>query len=127
MNQPLWGTEFESTQLEWVERPWGRFAVLRKGPGYQIKTLVVDPGQDLSLQFHRHRDEHWMVVAGVGRATLNREQSDLRVGDSLMVPAEMEHRLSNPGTTPFEIVEIQYGDYLGEDDIVRIEDRYGRA
>jgi mannose-1-phosphate guanylyltransferase/mannose-6-phosphate isomerase len=90
-------------------------------------VLVIDPDHELSLQLHRHRREQWIVVSGVGRATLDGVESELRVGDQLTVPVGMKHRLGNPGVAPFKIIEVQFGDYLGEDDIERFEDRYGRV
>jgi mannose-6-phosphate isomerase-like protein (cupin superfamily) len=114
-------------QAGWVERPWGRYSVIDGGSGYQVKVLVIDPDHELSLQLHRHRREQWIVVSGVGRATLDGVESELRVGDQLTVPVGMKHRLGNPGVAPFKIIEVQFGDYLGEDDIERFEDRYGRV
>ena len=111
----------------WVQRPWGSYSVIQSGDGYQVKLLTVDPGQELSLQLHRHRHEHWVVLAGVGSAVHGEETWHLSVEDELQVPAGMKHRLANPGATPLEILEVQFGDYLGEDDIVRFADRYGRV
>jgi mannose-6-phosphate isomerase-like protein (cupin superfamily) len=117
----------EPGQDGWVEKPWGRYSVIEGGSGYQVKALIVDPGHELSLQLHRRRSERWITVSGIGRANLDGVESELRVGDQLVVPVGVKHRLGNPGVAPFKIVEIQFGDYLGEDDIERFEDRYGRV
>jgi mannose-6-phosphate isomerase-like protein (cupin superfamily) len=110
----------------WVEKPWGLYSVIEGGSGYQVKVLIVDPGQELSLQLHRRRSERWTAVSGIGRAHLDGAESELRVGDQLAVPVGVKHRLGNPGVAPFKIIEVQFGEYLGEDDIERFEDRYGR-
>ncbi len=112
---------------EEVVRPWGSFEGLGQGSGYQVKRLRVLPGGTLSLQRHRHRHEHWVVVAGALVAVRDGESHALKVGDHILIPAGAVHRLHNPGEEPAELVEVQLGDYLGEDDIERIEDVYGRA
>jgi mannose-6-phosphate isomerase-like protein (cupin superfamily) len=114
-------------QAGWVEKPWGRYSVIEGGSGYQVKVLIVHPGQELSLQLHRRRSEDWIVVSGIGIVNLDGVESELRVGDQLVVPVGVKHRLGNPGVAPFKIIEVQFGDYLGEDDIERFEDRYGRV
>ncbi len=110
-----------------TERPWGRYRVVDRGPGFQVKRLVVRPGERLSLQRHRHRDEHWVVVGGRGWATIGEERRALFAGDHLLVPRRVPHCLENDGAEELTLVEVQVGDYLGEDDIERIEDPYGRA
>jgi len=110
-----------------VYRPWGHFDLLHAGPGFLVKSLVVKPGGALSLQRHRRRAEHWVVVRGVARVTRGDEQLELRANQSTYIPLGVMHRLENPGTALLEIVEVQSGDYLGEDDIERFGDRYGRS
>lgn len=109
-----------------VHRPWGSYEVLDSGPGFQVKRLTVSPGAALSLQMHHHRAEHWVVVKGVARVTRGDEQFLLRANESAYVPVGVRHRLENPEASSLEIIEVQSGDYLGEDDIVRFEDRYNR-
>jgi mannose-1-phosphate guanylyltransferase len=110
-----------------VLRPWGAFTVLQEGPGFKIKRIEVKAGAALSLQLHRHRSEHWVVVAGEARVTNGDRQYDLRENESTFIPPETRHRLENPGTEPLLLIEVQCGSYVGEDDIVRFDDRYGRA
>ncbi|MCZ7534370.1 MAG: phosphomannose isomerase type II C-terminal cupin domain [Acidimicrobiia bacterium] len=109
------------------ERPWGNYTVLGGGDGFQVKTIVVHPGKRLSYQRHQHRAEHWVIVSGVGRVTLEGSDSDIAPGDTVNVPKGQLHRMANPGTDPLIFVEVQLGDYLGEDDIERVEDDFGRA
>jgi mannose-1-phosphate guanylyltransferase / mannose-6-phosphate isomerase len=109
-----------------VFRPWGSFDSLDNGQGYQVKRLTVLPGAVLSLQLHHRRAEHWVVVAGTARITRGEEVFDLPRGGHTHIPVETRHRIENPGSEPLHIIEIQIGDYLGEDDIVRFEDAYGR-
>jgi mannose-1-phosphate guanylyltransferase/mannose-6-phosphate isomerase len=109
-----------------VFRPWGSFDSLEHQDGFQVKRLVVNPGAVLSLQLHHHRAEHWVVVKGTARITLNDDEFDLNVNESVYVPVGAKHRIANTGTEPVHIIEVQCGDYLGEDDIVRFEDNYGR-
>jgi len=109
-----------------VLRPWGSYDSLENGPRFQVKRLKVKPGATLSLQLHQHRAEHWVVVAGTARITRGEEVFLLEENQSTYIPVGMKHRIENPGTTPLEIIEVQSGSYLGEDDIVRFEDRYGR-
>jgi mannose-1-phosphate guanylyltransferase/mannose-6-phosphate isomerase len=110
-----------------VLRPWGAFTVLQEGPGFKIKRIEVKAGAALSLQLHRHRSEHWVVVSGEARVTNGDRQYDLRQNESTFIPPETRHRLENPGTEPLLLIEVQCGGYVGEDDIVRFDDRYGRA
>jgi mannose-1-phosphate guanylyltransferase / mannose-6-phosphate isomerase len=108
-------------------RPWGTYTVLEEGPGFKIKRIVVKPGQSLSLQMHHHRSEHWVVVAGAARVTNGEEVFLLNVNESTFIRAGHKHRLENPGLIDLAIIEVQSGSYLGEDDIVRFSDTYGRA
>ena len=109
-----------------VFRPWGSYDSIENGPRFQVKRLKVKPGATLSLQLHHHRAEHWVVVAGTARVTRGEEVFLLEENQSTYIPVGMKHRIENPGTIPLEIIEVQSGSYLGEDDIVRFEDRYGR-
>jgi mannose-1-phosphate guanylyltransferase/mannose-6-phosphate isomerase len=109
-----------------VERPWGSYTVLEKGNGYKIKRVVLKPRARLSLQLHRRRSEHWVVVAGMAKVTKENETHLVRVNESTYIPMNMRHRLENPGEEPLQVIEVQNGDYLEEDDIERFEDDYGR-
>ena len=109
-----------------VYRPWGDFEQLDAGPGYQVKRLTVKPGAALSLQRHRHRAEHWVVVQGEAKVTRDDEVFHLQENESTYIAIGVVHRLENPGTEILEVIEVQSGDYLGEDDIERLEDRYHR-
>ena len=108
-------------------RPWGAFEGLRQGPGFQVKLLTINPNAGISLQYHNHRAEHWVVVAGRARVTRNEEILELNANQSTYIAAGIHHQLENPGSEPLHVVEVQSGDYLGEDDIIRLEDRYGRS
>ena len=110
-----------------VYRPWGSYEGVDAGDRFQVKRLVVKPGAALSLQMHHHRAEHWVVVKGTARVTRNEETFLLTENESTFIPCGARHRLENPGTIPLEIIEVQSGSYLGEDDIVRFADRYDRA
>ena len=110
-----------------VYRPWGMYDSIAANGRYQTKRIVVNPGARLSLQKHYHRAEHWVVVQGTGLVTRGDEEVMLSVNESIYIPIGMMHRLENPGVIPLEIIEVQTGDYLGEDDIVRFDDQYGRA
>ena len=110
-----------------VHRPWGSYTVLEEGPGYKVKRVTVNAGGRLSLQLHHKRSEHWVVIAGTARVTRGDEVFDLQVGQSTAVPIETKHRLENPGQDILHIIEVQNGPYLGEDDIVRFKDDYGRT
>ena len=96
------------------------------GPRFQVKRLTIKPGAKLSLQKHAHRAEHWVVVKGMARITRNDEVFDLKENESTYIPIGAVHRIENPGTEPVQIIEVQSGGYLGEDDIVRLDDTYGR-
>jgi len=110
-----------------VFRPWGSYTVLEEGPGYKVKRVTVNPGGRLSLQLHHQRSEHWVVIAGTARVTCGRRVFALRVGESTGIPKETRHRLENTGPETLHIIEVQNGPYLGEDDIVRFQDDYGRT
>lgn len=111
-----------------TERPWGSYTILSNGRGFQVKRLTVKAGQRLSLQWHRHRDEHWIVARGTAQVTVGDKQINLGRGQSMDVPRTVHHRIANLSSIdPLDIIEVQTGDYLGEDDIVRVEDDYGRA
>lgn len=108
-------------------RPWGRWTVLGEGDGYKVKRLEVYPGHRLSLQFHHRRSEHWIVVSGTARVVIGERIQFVQAQESTFVPAGTSHRIENPGSLPLIIIEIQSGPYLGEDDIVRLQDDYGRG
>lgn len=110
-----------------VARPWGTYTVLEEGEGFKIKRIAVKPGQSLSLQMHHHRSEHWVVVSGTAKVTNGEKELLLRKNESTYIPAGNRHRLENPGLLDLVMIEVQSGDYLGEDDIVRFQDNYGRA
>ncbi len=109
-----------------VFRPWGSYDSLESMPGFQVKRLVVLPRAILSLQLHHQRAEHWVVVSGVARITRDDEVYELKRNEYTFIPVGAKHRIENPGTEVLQIIEVQIGDYLGEDDIVRFEDKYGR-
>ena len=108
------------------ERPWGRYEVLEERPGFKVKVLEVKPGSRLSLQRHARRGEHWVVVEGVADVVCGEVQLQLRRGEHIHIPPHTNHRLGNSTNTPLAIIEVQLGDYLGEDDIVRLDDDYKR-
>lgn len=108
-------------------RPWGRWTVLGEGEGYKVKRIEVNPGGRLSLQRHAQRSEHWIVVAGTAKVTIGTQTLLVRAQESTFVPAGTDHRIENPGPHPLTIIEIQSGVYLGEDDIIRLQDDYGRS
>jgi len=127
LTEPLEARDAEVYRLpRTVFRPWGAFTVLEEGPGYKVKRIEVYPQGRLSLQLHHHRSENWIAVSGQARVTRGEEVFDLKPQASTFIPRETPHRLENPGTAPAVIIEVQHGDYLGEDDIVRLEDVYGR-
>ncbi len=108
-------------------KPWGRYEVLHKGSGFQVKRIEVKPGLRLSLQKHARRAEKWIVVSGSGEATLGSERLPVKTGSVVQIPAGAVHRMQNTGRRPLIFIEVQFGDYLGEDDIVRIQDDFNRA
>jgi len=110
-----------------VYRPWGKFDSIDIADGYQVKKLTVKPGAKLSVQMHHHRSEHWVVVAGQARVHYGAESHDLKVNESTYHGKNTVHALENPGDSPLELIEVQVGSYLGEDDIVRFSDDYGRV
>ena len=110
-----------------TERPWGSFEILCKGPGYQSKRLTVKPNSRLSLQTHKQRDEEWVIARGTARVTIGDTQIELGKGESASVPRTVAHRIENISEIdPLEIIEVQIGDYIDEDDIERLDDDYGR-
>ncbi len=115
------------TALQHDRRPWGTYTVIGGGDGYQVKEIVVEPDKRLSYQRHARRSEHWFVVAGSGEVVLDGEPRQVTVGDAVDVPIGQLHRVGNPGAEPLVFIEIQLGDYLGEDDIERIDDDFGRG
>lgn len=117
----------EATLHQRVYRPWGSYESLIEGDRFQVKRIVVNPGQTLSLQMHHHRAEHWIVVHGTAEVTCEDKVFTLKEDQSTYIPLGHKHRLANPGKIPLELIEVQSGSYLGEDDIVRFEDVYGRS
>lgn len=107
-------------------RPWGHYTILSEGEGYKVKRICVNPGAKLSLQMHYHRSEHWTVISGMGKVTLEDKVVLFSENESTFIPIATKHRLENPGQLPLIIIEVQNGKYLGEDDIVRFDDVYGR-
>lgn len=108
-------------------RPWGSYTVIDRGENYQIKKIIVNPGESLSLQLHYHRSEHWVVIKGTAKVTIDDRVIYLRENESTFIPKTSKHRLENPGKIPLEIIEIQIGEYISESDIVRFQDIYGRT
>ena len=108
-------------------RPWGYFETLNIGPRFQVKLLHVKPGGKLSLQMHHHRSEHWIVVQGTAKVVIGETEQLVRENESVYIIATQWHRLENPGKVPLELIEVQIGTYLGEDDIIRTDDVYRRA
>lgn len=114
-------------EMERGERPWGTYTVLDENNGYKIKRIEVNPGQRLSLQMHHHRSEHWIVVSGTAKVTCGEDEYMVNVNESTFISIGKSHRLENPGKIPLVIIEVQSGEYLGEDDIVRFDDDYQRC
>lgn len=110
-----------------VRRPWGNYTVLEETPSFKIKRIVVKPGASLSLQMHHHRSEHWVVVTGIARVVNGDKEFFVNPNESTFIPAGCQHRLENPGLLELVMIEVQHGEYLGEDDIVRFQDTYGRT
>jgi mannose-1-phosphate guanylyltransferase len=118
----------ESTRLHrTVARPWGTYTVLQEGARFKIKRIEVKPGHTLSLQMHHHRSEHWIVVSGTAKVSCDDKTFLVAANASTYIPIGTRHRLENPGVMDLVMIEVQCGDYLGEDDIVRFEDKYGRT
>lgn len=109
-----------------VSRPWGSYTVLEVGDRYKIKRIVVNPGARLSYQMHHHRSEHWVVVSGTAKVTVGEKSYNVHPNESTYVPLSTAHRLENPGKVPLHLIEVQNGDYMAEDDIIRFDDEYGR-
>src|ERR1700744_2368736 len=117
----------EATTHRKVYRPWGYYDSIDNDTNFQVKRIVVKPGGTLSLQMHHHRAEHWIVVSGTALVTCGDKQMILKENESTYIPLGAKHRLENPGKVPLHLIEVQSGSYLGEDDIVRFQDTYGRA
>jgi len=113
--------------VEFDQRPWGNYQVLADEPDHKVKRIVVYPGKRLSLQRHRQRAEHWYLIAGQGLVTRDREAISLTAGEAVDIPRGARHRIENLGPLDVVFIEVQTGDYFGEDDIERFEDDYGRA
>jgi len=116
----------EGKEHKIIHRPWGNYLSIQEGENWQIKKINVYPGSELSLQMHHHRSEHWIVVQGIAKVQIDKEIKLLTENESAYIPLGSKHRLSNPGKIPLILIEVQSGDYLGEDDIIRFEDKYGR-
>jgi mannose-1-phosphate guanylyltransferase/mannose-6-phosphate isomerase len=110
-----------------VYRPWGSYDSVDQGDRFQVKRIVVTPGAKLSVQMHHHRAEHWVVVSGTAKVRIGDQEQFVTENQSVYIPVGVLHSLENPGKLPLHLIEVQSGSYLGEDDIVRFEDRYGRA
>jgi len=110
-----------------VHRPWGTYRTIEAGSGFQVKRIIVAPGQKLSLQYHFHRAEHWTVVSGCALVTIDDREIMVNPNETVFIPLGAKHRLDNPGKIDVDLIEVQYGSYLGEDDIVRLDDIYGRS
>lgn len=108
-------------------RPWGKYEVLTEADGYKVKRITVAPGGQLSLQSHQHRAEHWVVVTGVATVTIEENIQRVGVNEHVHIPIQAKHRLENDTTASMVLIEVQSGSYLGEDDIIRYEDIYGRS
>ncbi len=119
--------ELENTLVDEGQRPWGSFEILLDNSRVKVKRLIVQPGQRLSLQKHRFRQEHWVCVDGRGQATLGKKNVELSRGKEIIIPRGSLHRLQNHGSQPLIVIETQIGDYFGEDDIIRIQDDYKRS
>jgi mannose-1-phosphate guanylyltransferase/mannose-6-phosphate isomerase len=117
----------EAGQHRKVSRPWGSYDSIERGDRFQVKRIIVNPGASLSLQKHFHRAEHWIVVSGTAQVTRGKDTFLLTENESTYIPVGEVHRLHNPGKMPLEMIEVQSGSYLGEDDIVRMDDNYGRV
>ena len=109
-----------------VYRPWGNYRSMLEGERWQVKIIRVKPGASLSLQMHHHRTEHWIVVTGTAEVEIDSEKHIIGENKSIYIPLGSKHRLSNPGKIPLKLIEVQSGSYVGEDDIKRFEDNYGR-
>jgi mannose-1-phosphate guanylyltransferase / mannose-6-phosphate isomerase len=117
----------EASEHTTIYRPWGSYTIFGQGPSYKMKKIRVNPNEKLSLHLHYHRSEHWVVIAGTAKVTIGDREYMIHENESLFVPPSTKHRLENPGRIPLEIIEIQNGRYLEEDDIIRFDDIYGRS
>jgi len=117
----------EASEHTTTYRPWGSYTVLEDGERYKIKRIVVNERERLSLQMHHHRSEHWVVIQGTAKVVIGEETKFVHENESVYIPKSTLHRLENPGKVPLEIIEVQNGEYVGEDDIVRVDDQYGRS
>ena len=117
----------EAQEHRTTHRPWGTYTILDQGPMYKLKSVLVNPGSRLSLQMHLHRSEHWVVIAGTARVTLGDEEVFLHTNQSIDIPKTTRHRIENPGKVPLIVIEVQNGEYLEEDDIIRFQDDYRRT
>lgn len=115
------------SDLEISHRPWGKYVVLADEPDHKVKRIEVSPGKRLSLQRHQRRQEHWYFILGKGLVTLADEEFAVAAGHSVDIPPRTIHRIANPGTEPLVLIEVQRGEYFGEDDIERFEDDFGRT
>ncbi|MDF0718807.1 phosphomannose isomerase type II C-terminal cupin domain [Kaistella sp. PBT33-4] len=113
--------------MEYEIRPWGEFWVLEDAPTHKVKRISVNPGGILSLQYHHKRSEVWTIISGVGTVTLNDEIRDYGAGETVHIAQGVHHRIANKNKKPVIFIEVQYGSYFGEDDIVRVQDKYNRA
>jgi len=128
MNQSQFSEEtFVDNSPKYDERPWGNFTVLDEGAGYKVKRIEVLPGKRLSYQKHAQRAEHWFIVQGKAKVTLDGKEIMLNPGEYVDIPVGAAHRIENPGEVKVIFIEVQRGDYLGEDDIVRLQDDFGRT
>jgi mannose-1-phosphate guanylyltransferase/mannose-6-phosphate isomerase len=127
VEQMLDSSRDEAVEHRRVYRPWGLYQSVDAGLNYQVKRITVKPGGQLSLQRHRHRAEHWVVVNGTAKVTRGEDIFPLRENESVYIPAGVVHRLENPGNVPLNLIEVQSGSYLAESDIERLEDTYGRC
>ena len=116
----------EANKHKTIYRPWGNYLSVDNASLWKIKKIEVNPGASLSLQLHKKRAEHWIVVEGIAKIEIDDKQLKLNANQSCFVPVGAKHRLSNPGKIPLIIIEVQSGEYLGEDDIIRFKDMYGR-
>lgn len=116
----------DETEQQHAMRPWGSWTVLAEGPGFKVKQVKVLPGHRLSLQYHYARSEHWVVVAGKARVVIGQQRYDMHLMQSVLIPARTIHRIENPYEDTLQIIEVQRGDRLDEDDVVRLEDDYQR-
>jgi len=115
------------TPVNTESRPWGSFTILDEGAQFKVKRLTVNPGHSTSLQYHKHRSERWIVVQGVASVTLGSQSHIVCENEWINIPLKEKHLLANKGNKVLQLIEVQYGNYLGEDDIIRLEDCYGRA